>query len=143
MSNHCLYVWKNVVPYSKAKEIYIVAHSAGGYCLVDLVTNFQSKFIKNVIKMALTDSAHGNYIKKIRENFNLYKDYTAKTVNFVESKKEAGAFLSYYNKTKDGTYHLSSGHEEHIFTSGCAINEVFKFFFDKNYLKNKIPKGFK
>jgi len=64
MSNHCLYVWKNVVPYSKAKEIYIVAHSAGGYCLVDLVTNFQSKFIKNVIKMALTDSAHGNYIKK-------------------------------------------------------------------------------
>jgi hypothetical protein len=42
MEKHCHYVWENVVEkFSKAKEIYFVSHSMGGYCTVDIFKNFR------------------------------------------------------------------------------------------------------
>jgi len=32
MQDHCSYVWNKFVKKSPAKQIFIVAHSAGGYC---------------------------------------------------------------------------------------------------------------
>jgi hypothetical protein len=41
MEKHCLYVWENLVEkFSKAKEIYFVSHSMGGYCTVDIIHDF-------------------------------------------------------------------------------------------------------
>lgn len=36
------------------------------------------------------------------------------------------------------TCHLSAGHDKHEYTSGCAREEIFKFFFEENYLESKI-----
>jgi hypothetical protein len=36
------------------------------------------------------------------------------------------------------TTHLSAGNPKHEYTSGFAFNEVFKFFFEDNYLNDKI-----
>jgi hypothetical protein len=60
MERHCLWVWNNIVKkYSKAKEIYIVAHSMGGYCTVDLVKVFTDDLNDGLIKrIAFTDSVH-------------------------------------------------------------------------------------
>ncbi len=41
MESHCLWVWKNVVEkYSKAKEIYFVSHSMGGYCTIEIIKEY-------------------------------------------------------------------------------------------------------
>jgi hypothetical protein len=36
------------------------------------------------------------------------------------------------------TFHVSAGHSKHEYTSGYALNEVFKFFFEEDYIKNKL-----
>lgn len=42
MEKHCLYVWENVVEkFSKAKEIYFVSHSMGGYCTIDIIKHYR------------------------------------------------------------------------------------------------------
>lgn len=46
MEKHCLYVWENVVEgFSKAKEIYFVSHSMGGYCTVDIIAAYRKVFL--------------------------------------------------------------------------------------------------
>jgi hypothetical protein len=62
MEKHCNWVWENIVKkYSKSKEIYIVAHSMGGYCTVDMIRLFIDDLNNGVIrKIAFTDSVHGS-----------------------------------------------------------------------------------
>jgi predicted alpha/beta hydrolase family esterase len=62
MEKHCLWVWENIIKkYSPSKEIYIVAHSMGGYCTVDLVNQFKDDLNNGLIrKIAFTDSVHGS-----------------------------------------------------------------------------------
>lgn len=61
MESHCLYVYENIVKkFSKAKEIYFVSHSMGGYCTVDILKKFPEDLNTGLIKkIAFTDSVHG------------------------------------------------------------------------------------
>ncbi len=61
MESHCLWVYENIVKkYSKAKEIYFVSHSMGGYCTVDILKQFSEDLNTGLIKkIAFTDSVHG------------------------------------------------------------------------------------
>ena len=44
MEKHVNYIWDNVVKqFSPAKKIYIVAHSMGGYCTVDMLSKNSNK----------------------------------------------------------------------------------------------------
>jgi hypothetical protein len=41
MEKHCIYVWENVVEkFSKAKEIYFVSHSMGGFCTIEIMKKY-------------------------------------------------------------------------------------------------------
>jgi len=40
-------------------------------------------------------------------------------------------FINYLS----GVHNLSAGHTKHEFSSGCAKEEIFKFFFDESKLK--------
>ncbi len=61
MERHCLWVYENIVKtFSKAKEIYFVSHSMGGYCTIDILKSFGDDLNNGIIKkIAFTDSVHG------------------------------------------------------------------------------------
>lgn len=56
MDRHTRYVWKKFISPCPAKELYIVAHSAGGYCTGVLLREYTEEFIKRVQLVALTDT---------------------------------------------------------------------------------------
>ena len=56
MAQHCTNVWKNFVEQAGFKDILIIAHSAGGKCLIEIQKQFPKTFYKQVAHVALTDS---------------------------------------------------------------------------------------
>ena len=57
MDKHCVYVWRYFIePYSKIKNILMIAHSAGGACAAKIIHTFK-KTVTNKVKMiAFTDA---------------------------------------------------------------------------------------
>jgi len=67
MENHCLWIYENVIKkYSNHSEIYIVGHSMGGKCVIDLINSYPEDLLNGkIFKIALTDSVHGNSFRKL------------------------------------------------------------------------------
>ena len=57
MPSHCTYVWEKFIKRSPAKELYIIAHSAGGYCASILMSRYTEDFLNRVQRIALTDTS--------------------------------------------------------------------------------------
>ena len=68
-SEHGLYVWKNFVLNSKAKQIAIVAHSAGGSVTASMISKFTDDFKKRVNAIAFTDSFGSPSGKSAQDHF--------------------------------------------------------------------------
>ena len=142
MQKHCLYVYQNIVkPNENIKEIYIVAHSKGGECAVEILLNNKEDLLNGKIKkIAFTDSAHGNNYKNLgREELQKFRQISR---NYVCSTKPAGNFILGFETAKKGVNSYSAGHNKHEYTSGTAISEVFKFLFS-NENKQKSRSVFK
>ena len=65
MEKHCQTVWNQYITLKSststpAKKLYIIAHSAGGYCTYGLFNNNWDEFNRRVHGLALTDSFFGN-----------------------------------------------------------------------------------
>lgn len=136
MENHCLYVYKNIIKRNQnIKEIYIVAHSKGGECAIELlIINKEDLLNKKIKKIAFTDSSHGyEYFKLGDDGLQIFRRISR---DYITSTKTVGTFLKSYYDTDKGVNLFSSGHNRHEYTSGYAINEIFKFFFEEN--KSKI-----
>lgn len=58
MNHHCNYAWKHFVEDGKcpAKELFVVAHSAGGACIHEIIVNNEQTMIDKVKAVALTDA---------------------------------------------------------------------------------------
>jgi len=54
--DHCLYVWNKFIRKSPAKELYVIAHSAGGACTSSLLFNNPQEFLMRVQMVALCDT---------------------------------------------------------------------------------------
>lgn len=68
MEKHCLWVYENIIKlFSKAKEIYFISHSMGGYCTIDLLKKFNTDLnnLGLIKKIAFTDSVHGQRYKTL------------------------------------------------------------------------------
>ena len=135
MQKHCLYVYNNIIKVNKhIKEIYIVAHSKGGECAIELLINNKEDLInRRIKKIAFTDSSHGyEYFKLGNDGLKIFwlisRDY-------VTSTKPIGIFLKSHKDTTKGVNLFSSGHNRHEYTSGYAIKEIFKFFFEETNSK--------
>ena len=136
MQKHCLYVYCNIIRTNpNIKEIYIVAHSKGGECAVELlIYNIDELLSGKIKKIAFTDSAHGNNYKTLgSEGIQKFRQISR---NYICSPKPAGTFIMGFETAKKGVSCYSSGHTKHEYTSGTAISEVFKFLLS-NEIKQK------
>lgn len=73
MEKHCKYVWQEIIgKMNSAPEIYIVAHSMGGYCMTEILS--EGIYTDRIKKIAFTDSVHGSRMNlvKLFEN-SIYK----------------------------------------------------------------------
>ena len=136
MEKHCLYVYNNIVKKNNnIKEIYIVAHSKGGECAIEILLEYIEDLLYNKIKkIAFTDSAHGNNYKNLQfEGLKIFRQISR---NYVCSTKPVGTFISGYEKSQKGVNTYSAGHNKHEYTSGTAVLDIFKFL-TSNEKKNK------
>ena len=128
MEKHSLYVYNNIVKTNNnIKEIYIVAHSMGGECTVQILLDNKEDLLSGKIKkIAFTDSVHGSSYNKLgKEGIDKFREMSR---NDICSDEPAGEFIRSYEKAYGGVNCYSSGHNRHEYTSGFAIEEIFKFF---------------
>ncbi len=89
MENHCKYIWREIIAkINFSKDIYIVAHSMGGYCMTDILND--GIYTENITKIAFTDSVHGLNIRKfVRSKRHNYREmqkvifYIFPKINFI------------------------------------------------------------
>ena len=128
MENHCLYVYNNIVKTNdNIKEIYIVAHSMGGQCTIEiLIENINDLMENKIKKIAFTDSVHGEDYEKLgKEGVQIFRKISR---NYIGSQEPVGTFVRDYTTSYGGVNCYSSGHRRHEYTSGTAIDEIFRYF---------------
>ena len=128
MESHCLYVYNNIIKKNKnIEKIYIVAHSMGGECTMQILKNNEDDLLSGKIKkIAFTDSVHGSSYKILSvKGKEILKDIAR---DFVASMLPLGELVKKADESYNGVDCYSSGHPKHEYTSGYAIEEVFKFF---------------
>lgn len=124
--SHCNYVWEKIVKKTKAREIFVAAHSFGGVCTVNLIKTHSPFFKKRVKAIALLDSVH----KTVTElNFDQRKYFQTVSKNWKKSKKALSTPLP---STTEGCTCVSAGDPRHEYTSSAAIGDVFMFFNSKS-----------
>ena len=135
MEKHSVYVYNNIIKKNKnIKDIYIVAHSMGGECTVAILLNNKEDLMnKRIKKIAFTDSVHGTDYEKLGiEGIERFRKISR---NYICSDKPAGTFVRDYTTSYGGVDCYSSGHKKHEYTSGTAIDEIFKYFYCKEKKK--------
>lgn len=126
MKEHCNYVYKNII-YNNAniKKVYFISHSLGGECNVEILKNFEDDLLKGRIrKIAFTDSLHGgSFLDLSKKGIEIFSKISR---NYVESKEVKGKYLEDLSQFSGcGIY--SSGANQHEYTTGVAIDIIFKF----------------
>ena len=56
MGKHAVHIWRNYVEPSGFEKLLVIAHSAGGGCVTDIITTFPETFFNQVKQLAYTDS---------------------------------------------------------------------------------------
>ena len=93
-------------------------------------SNINSEFKIKIKKIAFTDSVHGeDYLKLGKQGVDIFRIISR---NYVGSDKPCGTFVRSYETSYGGVDCYSSGHTKHEYTSGFAIDEIFKYFNEKN-----------
>ena len=127
MEDHCKYIYKNIIKTNlNIEELYIIAHSMGGYCTIEILLENEEDLLNGKIKkIAFTDSVHGDSYLKLSDKAQLkLKEITR---DFIGSQKPLGEFIYSGDESGNGVDCYSSGNPKHEYTSGCAIEEVYKW----------------
>jgi hypothetical protein len=123
---HTIYVWDQFGAKSAAKDIVIVAHSAGGSCTMSLLRNREDQVLKRLRGVGFTDSVHS--VERIDPK-RTQEFITKNAINWVTSDKPLDT------KVRDGGMSgclcLSAGHTKHESTNASAMTSVFKYLNDK------------
>jgi hypothetical protein len=119
---HTIHVWDQFASKALAKDIVIVAHSAGGSCTMALLKNREDQVLKKLRGVGFTDSVHSveKFDPKRTQQF-----ITQNAINWVTSDKPLDT------KIRDGSLSgclcLSAGHIKHESTNASAMSSVFAF----------------
>ena len=99
----------------------------GGACTVEILLQNKEDLLSGKIKkIAFTDSVHGEEYKDLgKKGIEQFRKISR---NYVGSKQKVGEFERDYTTSYGGVNCYSSGHPRHEYTSGCAIDEIFKYF---------------
>jgi len=122
---HCVYVWDHFGAKAAASEICIIAHSAGGACTMALLKEREDDVLAKLRGIAFTDSVHWVSPRDGKATRAFIKNHA---INWVRSDKPLD---TPERGDKDDCPCISAGHEKHEYTSGCAIESVFKFLDSK------------
>jgi len=118
--DHTVYVWDHIASKSPAKEIVIVAHSAGGWCTLSLLNSRKKEVLPRLKAIAFTDAVSSVTPRDAAQVRDFLKN---NCINWVQSRDP----LDTPQPNVGGCICVSSGHEKHEYTSASAINSVFKF----------------
>jgi hypothetical protein len=125
---HILYVYDNIISKCRAKQFYIVAHSAGGDGLMYLLRKRPDNILPTIAKIAFTDSVHSILPFESNQIKNFIK---TNAIHFVASDEPMGEPVdsAYDFSGASACQEVSAGHPKHEYTSGHCVEGVFKFFF--------------
>lgn len=133
--DHVIHVYDTFVPQCQAKDIVIVAHSAGGHGTVELLKHRGDKFYNRLRGIAFTDSVH--MISKMDPD-HVKKFVMGNAINWVTSDKPLDTKIKV--SPVGGCLCLSAGHEKHENTSESCRTSAFKYLqykIDDFHAKNK------
>ena len=116
--------WRACMPLCKAGSVYIVAHSWGGKCTLQLLKSSFVDVSKRVVGIAFTDSVHKTVSDLPRPAAEFLK---SKAVNWVKSLKPLNQPVADKARAKDGCENRSAGTMVHEQTSNSAIDCVFNY----------------
>lgn len=122
---HTVHVYNNLILPSRAKSVYIVAHSYGGVCTGGLLRDAAAfpDLEKRCVAIAFTDAINTvsrNDGKAVRA-FN-----KERVVNWVASRKPLDTKLG--SDSQGGNREVSAGHDTHEWTSASCCSSVFRYF---------------
>ena len=136
MVKHCIYAFKKyIVNRSEADEVFIIAHSRGGKCLVELFKKYTQEFRERVVAVAFTDSVHKDFREELvdKEEEDWIREHC---VHYVASLKPLGEKEDSKDNGMMPTY--SAGHHKHEYTTGSSWPEIQKFFGEKSETELKM-----
>ena len=127
MGRHASYAWEKFVENGvcPAKQLYVIAHSAGGACIHEIIVNNQDTMINKVKGIALTDACHGNFYSELSKDGKKWAKKSCKAYD-ASSKKLDTPLSNGYSKSPFPT--VSAGHVKHVYTTGCARPSYLKSF---------------
>jgi len=125
---HTLTIWDDFANKSAAKQIVIIAHSAGGVCTIQLLCSRAKEILPRLSCVAFTDSVHSvspSDPKPVR------KWLEKNAINWVQSDEPLDTVQKPQMFSSDGCPCVSAGHPKHEWTSGSAIESVWKYIDQK------------
>lgn len=134
MSDHAVNVWSKYISVPDYSNVHVVAHSAGGGCINDILREFKkTNFFKQVKQIAYTDSWVIDHSELTKEQQVFMFE---RAIHYVSSDLPVGKPIS--TSFKDNTCPvISAGHERHEYTTGFAQEEIFAQFKFKDYSQGK------
>ena len=123
MQKHTCFVWDTYIKDAGFKNLLVIAHSAGGSCVMSLIDQFPDSFFGLVKQIAFTDT--GSVCKDyIPEMF--HDEMLARAVHYVASDLPLGTELT--SNRNLACAHLSAGHQKHEYTTGTSWPLIQKQF---------------
>ena len=135
MNRHSNYVWDTFVEDDAcpAKEIFIVAHSAGGAWAHEIIVDHQKTMVNRVRAIALTDACHGRFYAELKKEG---KEWAYNSCIAYDASNEP-LDTSLESKYKKSDFpNLSAGHSKHVYTTGCARESYLKWFISRSNTLN-------
>jgi hypothetical protein len=126
---HTVSVFDELVRGAAARDLVIVAHSAGGHCTMQLLRE-REELMTRLRAIAFTDSVHSVSLRESKEVVDFFRRGDAR--DWVQSNKPLDTPIKeelYGNSA--GCPCVSAGDTRHEYTSPAAIESVFAFLCDK------------
>ncbi len=120
---HTVSVWDQFVSrHARAKHIVIVAHSAGGYCTMNLLKERHTEVLPRLRGVAFTDSVH-SVMPSDPEPVRSFICQNA--INWVTSEQPLDTLI--VHASSKGCSCLSAGHTKHENTSASCQTSAFAY----------------
>eukprot|EP01080_Neovahlkampfia_damariscottae_P001721 gene1721-490_t len=125
-AEHVIYCYDEFISKSKAKNICIVAHSAGGSAAISLLSNRHDMLLKRLKAIGFTDSVHFAH-QELSTDVKEFLKNSAR--NWIKSNKPLDT--KYNFREGAGCLEVSAGHTRHENTSSSCQISLFKFLNEK------------
>ncbi|XP_053336534.1 cotranscriptional regulator FAM172A homolog [Clarias gariepinus] len=120
---HTLYVWDHFISRSRAKNIFVVAHSYGGLSFVELMIQREDEVMSRVSAVAMTDSVHNVWHQEPSRSIREWLQ--ERCCNWVSNPEPLDTPV---DSLLPDCRRRSAGTEKHELTSWNSFKSIFKFF---------------